>query len=80
MKAHRAEHTISTMARVLELSRSGYYAWLARSPSERSKHEVQLMAAIASQHRQSRGIYGAPRIHAALREAGARVGKSASRG
>ncbi|MFM2245352.1 MAG: hypothetical protein RL071_1426 [Pseudomonadota bacterium] len=75
MKAHQAQHKISMMARVLELSRSGYYAWLARSPSDRSKDEVKLMAAVANQHRLSRGIYGAPRIHAALREAGTRVGR-----
>ena len=50
MKAHQAQHKISMMARVLELSRSGYYAWLARSPSDRSKDEVKLMAAVANQH------------------------------
>jgi len=62
MKAHQAQHKISMMARVLELSRSGYYAWLARSPSDRSKDEVKLMAAVANQHRLSRGIYGAPEL------------------
>lgn len=33
MKAHQAEHAVATLCRVLEISRSGDYAWARRKPS-----------------------------------------------
>ena len=42
MKANQAEHSISMMARVLKLSRSGYYAWNDRPESKRA-HENRLL-------------------------------------
>jgi hypothetical protein len=34
--AKRAEHSITIMCRVLEVSRSGFHAWAAREPSARA--------------------------------------------
>ena len=45
MKAHQAEHSISIMSRVLKLSRTGYYAWLKRDESKRSKENRVLNSA-----------------------------------
>lgn len=75
MKAHQAEHAVATMCDVLGLSRSGYYAWLARPPSDRAQEELALRAAVAEAHRQSRGTYGAPRVRAELAAQGRRVSK-----
>ena len=75
MKAHQAEHFVSTMCRVLQLSRSGYYGWLRREPCERTRSDETLLALIREEHIASYGIYGAPRIHASLRRRGVRVGK-----
>lgn len=67
MKAHRAEHRVVTMSRVLRLSKSGYYAWLGRKPSARAVRSAELLAAIKAEHLDSHGIYGAPRILEKLR-------------
>ena len=54
------------MCRVLEVSRSGYYEWLKRAPSGRSKANAALLETIQTIHAESDGTYGAPRIHADL--------------
>jgi putative transposase len=61
------------MCRVLEVSRSGYYAWLKRAPSERACRDALLRERIHTIHEQSDGTYGRPRIFAELVEEGERV-------
>ena len=56
------------MCRVLEVSRSGYYAWLKREPPARAKANAQLLEAVREIHDESDGTYGAPRVHAELVE------------
>jgi putative transposase len=67
-------HPIATMCRVLGVSPGGYYARQKRPPSARAKSDAELSAKIAEIHHRSRQTYGAPRIHAELREQGIRVG------
>ena len=57
------------MCRVLQVSRSGYYAWRDRKPSKRSLEDARLCELIQEAHERSRGTYGSPRVHAELREA-----------
>jgi len=64
------------MCRVLEVSRSGYYDWVDRPESERTKRHKELLVKIKQAHIGSRKIYGAPRIHGELIEQGERVGKN----
>lgn len=66
MKAHQSEYPIGLMCRVLQVSRSGYYAWRRRRPGPRSQRQQQLSAAIRTLHTGNRRRYGSPRIHAAL--------------
>lgn len=61
---------MTTMCRVLGVSPSGYWAWRRRSTRPRPAAEVALVEAIRAVHAASRGTYGSPRIHAALRLAG----------
>lgn len=75
MKAHQAEFPVRTMCRVLGLSPSGYYEWRGRGPSARARGDAALLEQIERHHLDSRGTYGAPRIHADLAEAGVRVGR-----
>ena len=79
MAAEYANYEVARMARLLEVSTSGYYRWRdAQScpplPSEqrRANLEVKILAA----HRLSQGTYGAPRITLDLLEDGERVTKN----
>lgn len=62
------------MCRVLKVHRSGYYAWKARPKSERALADEALLIDIKQSFEASHGIYGSPRIHRDLREAGTRCG------
>ena len=55
------------MCRVLGVSPSGYYAWLRREPSRRTRKDAELLEHIKTIYARSQGIYGAPRVHAELR-------------
>ena len=70
MRAHRAEFRITTMARVLGVSTSGYYAWLKRPRSAREKSDGALAERVQAIHERSHGTYGAPRIQAELADQG----------
>jgi putative transposase len=73
--AKRAEHSIKLMCRVLEVSRSGFHAWVAREPSARAVADDALTGRIAEIHKRSLKTYGSPRVHAELRlEDGLRLG------
>ena len=63
------------MCRVLEVSTSGYYAWLKRPPSRRAQEDEALTQRIKKIHTRSKGTYGAPRIHAKLAQEGVHVGR-----
>ena len=63
------------MCRVMEVSSSGYYAWLKRPPSQRAQKDARLTKRIRELHQRSKGTYGAPRIHADLAAEGVRVGR-----
>ena len=52
--------------RVLNVSRSGYYDWLARLDSPRVQENELLLKQIQQVHEESRGTYGSPRVHAEL--------------
>ena len=74
IEIEKANHAIELMCRVLKVSRSGYYAWRVRPPSRRERDNAALTEQIRRIHRDSRGTYGAPRVHAQLRAEGVGVG------
>jgi putative transposase len=71
----KATWPVNVLCEVLGVSRSGFYAWKARSPSPRALDDARLVVEIKAAHRAGRGAYGSPRIHRALRKQGRRVGK-----
>lgn len=73
--AEKAHYPITLLCRVLAVSRAGYYAWVQRGPSARALADAALLTQIRASHQASRQTYGAPRIHAALRETGWRCGR-----
>lgn len=75
IEAEKATHSVPMLCRLLGVSRSGYYAWRSRPPSERSRFDAVLSEKIETIHRNSRATYGAPRVHAELRAIGIRCGR-----
>ena len=57
---------VQTACRILDLSESGFYAWLVRPPSERAIRHAWLTDLVTEIHAASRETYGAIRVHAEL--------------
>ncbi len=58
------------MCHVLQVSRAGFHAWLARPESPRATRRAGLLEQARAVHRESRGTYGSPRVHRALEARG----------
>jgi len=71
----RAHHDVTALCRLLKVSRSGFYAWLRRPPSARALADEVLTEQIRTAFESNRRVYGAPRVHAELADAGVRVGR-----
>lgn len=63
IRSQRKEYKIVRLCNALEVSTSGFYDWLDRPESNRSRENRQLMEKIKRSHEQSREIYGSPKIH-----------------
>jgi len=70
MKANRARWPIATMARLLQVSTSGYYAWLVREPSKQACSDAQLLSRIHAQLAREGVHVGRKRIARLMRWAG----------
>ena len=70
IKENRDQYDVKTMCRVLEVTRSGYYAWLNEPISHRVQEDARLLRLIRASFVASHGVYGAPRVFLDLREAG----------
>lgn len=70
------EYPVSRVCEVLQVSESGYYAWLKRPPSQREQANQSLKTRIQAIWEQVKHSYGAPRIHAELQAQGLCVGKN----
>lgn len=72
MRASQADFPILVMARVLGVSKAGFYAWQQRPPSAHAQTDAVLLQRIRTIHTTSRQTYGARRVHAELRAQGLR--------
>lgn len=66
---------VTPLCRWLGVSASGFYAWLARQPSQRLQNDQELLETITTIYWASKGRYGSPRVHMALQKQGIRVGR-----
>ena len=65
---------VSRACALLKVSRAAFYAHLS-GPSQRERADAELTGQIRVVHDESKGRYGAPRVHAELRRRGRRHGR-----
>lgn len=70
ISAEKAWAPISVLCKVLEVSRSGFYAWEERGRSTRSVADERLAVHIVAAFKVGRGAYGSPRVHEELKASG----------
>ena len=75
MKQHVSEFTIEKMAKVLHVSRAGYYKYCNKKISMTKQYDAVLTEKIKNIYSGSRETYGSPRIHAALKKQGERCSR-----
>jgi putative transposase len=63
----KTSYPVAAMCRVFGVNRTSFHDWERRPPSDRALDDTWLSEEIKQIHRDSRGVYGAPRIHAELR-------------
>ena len=62
MRKMRLTYPIPVVGRILNVSASGFYAWLDRAPSRWAKEEMRLEVEIKAAHSRTRQTYGAERL------------------
>ena len=75
MKALADHHPVAELCAAFGVSRSGYYAWLARPASARAQADEELTSRLCQAHDASRRTYGSPRLVVVLRRQGQRISR-----
>ena len=75
IQQHRKEYKLVRLCCALEVSISGFYDWIDRKPSIRTKENNRLLTKIKMLHQDNKQRYGSPRIHAALLQQGEQVSR-----
>ena len=75
VQQHQDEFPVSRMCHVLSVSRSGFYAWQRRPPSQRTQVNQELVAYMRRLHQQTREAYGARKMWQALKREGWECGR-----
>ena len=71
----RASYPLRILFRVLQVSKSGYYAWQTRKPSNRDLEDERLRPKILEAFKTGRGSYGSPRVQSELVDQGFEIGR-----
>ena len=75
MLANQATFPVSVMSQVFGVSRSGFYAWKSRPPSQRALANAVMSERIRGIYTNSDATYGVPRVHAELIEQGEHISR-----
>lgn len=75
IEAEKAQIPVHRSCAMFGVSPSGFYAWRRRTPSQRQRDDVVVLAHIRAQFQTSHETYGSPRMTAELREDGVAVGR-----
>ncbi len=76
IREHQREFPVVDLCRVLGVSTSGFYRWLHAPVGKRQRRRAELGREIARVHEANRGVYGSPRVCAALRQEGRPVSRN----
>ena len=74
--SYQTDYSVARQCQNLDVSRSGYYAWLGRSESKRKQEDARLCTEIGRIFEMKRHSYGSPRMAAELRKQGFRYSKN----
>ncbi len=74
MRGMRLSYPLPLMRRIMNISASGYYAWVDRPASKWSLQEARLELEIKAMDKRTRHTYGAERLQHELAEQGVQVG------
>ena len=74
MKDLRLKYSLPLVRRIMNVSASGYYAWVDRPISKRAREEMRLEVEIMAAHKRTRQTYGPERLQHDLEEHGVQVG------
>lgn len=72
IEERREEYPLTVLCHVLNVSRSGYYAWIKRQPSVTENRRNELVAQIRTVHTEVKQRYGSPRLTIELQSRGIR--------
>lgn len=75
IQKYREAFPVTFLCKVLEVGKSGFYAWLSREQSPRVEANQRLLIEIRAIHQESREAYGSPRVFSALKKKGISCGK-----
>src|SRR5580658_8218685 len=68
IETEKACYPVALLCRVLDVSRSGFYAWRKRAASPRAVEDQRLTLEVSAIYTESRRRYGSPRVHMELRD------------
>lgn len=75
IREHRQEYSVQGLCQLLDVTRSGYYAWRAEKAGVRALENQVLLEQIRHEYKTSRRTYGSPRIWASLLRQGVTCGR-----
>jgi transposase InsO family protein len=75
MEQHKSKFSLGRMAKILKVSRRGYYNYLQTKGNRKIDRDIRLVTEIKSIFAASKSTYGSPRIHAELKANGYPINK-----
>ena len=75
IEQHRSTYSVASLCRVLDVSRSGFYAWQCRTPSAHDRKDEVLLREVYRVHGEHRGACGAVKTWHILQQEGIPCGK-----
>lgn len=70
IRDHLGVWKLRNLCRALAVSKSGFFSWRKRPPSERDKRHATLRVHLVAFHKASNGTYGSRRLMRDLRDIG----------